>query len=332
MKNKGLTLVELLVVIAIFVFLAVILLSGLKHRPDHAALRSSCANNLRQMAVVIKMYSNESRDEIYPPNALDPGTGTLLRSQILGINHIYPEYLTDPKILLCPSSTTTDGMLGAFQALRDGRAITYTHDDYGELDITKGTVFKDLSELLNACNLGQYISYTYNPYLTTQDADYFGMLWAAHQMSPLDAEDLEFNTRGKLQGPFKQEVYDQFIDGLNPTGSAGEVSDTGGTIYRLKEGIERIIITDSKNPAASAQAQSDIPIMWDLISDEGPGPGGGGSRIVCFNHVPGGSIVLYMDGHVEFVKYNADFPVTSLMASSNGQTNGAGRIFEFKKN
>ena len=25
----------------------------------------------------------------------------------------------------------------------------------------------------------------------------------------------------------------------------------------------------------------------------------------AYNHVPGGSSVLYMDGHVEFIKYNA---------------------------
>jgi prepilin-type processing-associated H-X9-DG protein len=34
-----------------------------------------------------------------------------------------------------------------------------------------------------------------------------------------------------------------------------------------------------------------------------------------FNHIPGGSNVLYMDGHVEFVKYPGPPPVDKLSAS-----------------
>ena len=36
---------------------------------------------------------------------------------------------------------------------------------------------------------------------------------------------------------------------------------TGSTVYRLREGIERFLITDINNPAASAQAQSTVWIM-----------------------------------------------------------------------
>jgi len=32
-----------------------------------------------------------------------------------------------------------------------------------------------------------------------------------------------------------------------------------------------------------------------------------------FNHIPGGANVLYMDGHVEFIKYPGKFPLTQLM-------------------
>ncbi|MFP4172234.1 MAG: H-X9-DG-CTERM domain-containing protein, partial [Candidatus Hydrogenedentota bacterium] len=30
---------------------------------------------------------------------------------------------------------------------------------------------------------------------------------------------------------------------------------------------------------------------------------------ITFNHIPGGSNVLYMDGHVEFVRFNQDYPI-----------------------
>jgi len=54
------------------------------------------------------------------------------------------------------------------------------------------------------------------------------------------------------------------------------------------------MITDLNNPAGSAQAQSSIWVMADLVSTE----------VSLMNHVPGGANVLYMDGHVEFLRYD----------------------------
>jgi prepilin-type processing-associated H-X9-DG protein len=81
----------------------------------------------------------------------------------------------------------------------------------------------------------------------------------------------------------------------------------GDTIYRLREGIERFMITDINNPAGSAMAQSTVPVMWDnwQQSDTGAGEYYG---VSAFNHIPGGANALYMDGHVEFVKFGAKYP------------------------
>ena len=49
-------------------------------------------------------------------------------------------------------------------------------------------------------------------------------------------------------------------------------------------------------------AQSEIAVMWDAVL--------GGDFIQEFNHIPGGSNVLYLDGHVEFLKYPSKFPVS----------------------
>ena len=87
-------------------------------------------------------------------------------------------------------------------------------------------------------------------------------------------------------------------------------------MYRLKEGIERFMITDINNPAGSAMAQSTIPAYMDGIST--PERPNGVVRLVSawiprFNHVPGGSNVLYMNGHVEFLKFPGKFPTTKFI-------------------
>ncbi|MCX5769323.1 MAG: hypothetical protein NTZ09_03490 [Candidatus Hydrogenedentes bacterium] len=78
---------------------------------------------------------------------------------------------------------------------------------------------------------------------------------------------------------------------------------SAGTLtgYRLREGIEGFFITDINNPAASAMAQSDIHVMYDEALPGAP---------QNMNHVPGGSNVLYMDGHVEFLKYPSESPMS----------------------
>jgi prepilin-type processing-associated H-X9-DG protein len=82
------------------------------------------------------------------------------------------------------------------------------------------------------------------------------------------------------------------------------------TVYRLREGIERFFITDINNPAASAQAQSEIPVNYDSTSQNVSQSSGWGTTYSKFNHVPGGANVLYMDGHVEFLKYPSEYPVS----------------------
>ncbi|MBI5091768.1 MAG: hypothetical protein HZB26_04905 [Candidatus Hydrogenedentes bacterium] len=70
------------------------------------------------------------------------------------------------------------------------------------------------------------------------------------------------------------------------------------TLYRLREGIERFLITDINIPAGSAKAQSAIPIMWDTVGTDNGAP-----VPDQYNHLPMSANVLFFDGHVELGHY-----------------------------
>jgi len=105
-------------------------------------------------------------------------------------------------------------------------------------------------------------------------------------------------------------IMANFTEGgcVSPIATPTPNSGNGGSnsIYRLREGIERFLITDINNPAASAVAQSEVPVMFDVVN----------MKARNYNHVPGGSNVLYMDGHVEFIKYPGEYPVSQPFAEA----------------
>jgi len=92
----------------------------------------------------------------------------------------------------------------------------------------------------------------------------------------------------------------------------GSAQEKFPPIFRLDEiYVERLAITDIDSPTASANAQSEVAVMWDqsaagiMVS--------GGPDTKPLNH-PRGANVLYMDGHVAFANYvpppNGKLPVT----------------------
>lgn len=87
-----------LAVFMIFVMgiLAAIMLPALT-RAREAARRASCQNNLKQVGIVFKMYANENPGEYWPP--LSSVEGTFMFEP----DSVFPEYLTDTNILVCPS-------------------------------------------------------------------------------------------------------------------------------------------------------------------------------------------------------------------------------------
>jgi prepilin-type processing-associated H-X9-DG protein len=104
-------------------------------------------------------------------------------------------------------------------------------------------------------------------------------------------------------------LLDEDVTGLLYPGSGNGRSDT---VYRLKEGVERFLITDINNAGSGSVAQSQVIVASDMLSNTGSDQ--------LFNHIPGGSNVLYMDGHAEFQKYIPEgiAPCNSLIANAIG--------------
>ncbi|EEF60884.1 type II secretion system protein [Pedosphaera parvula] len=105
--KKGFTLIELLVVIAIVSSLAALLLVSLASAKGRAS-RSVCLNNLRQIDLGIRMYSDDSRDVSPSPSSGAHITNAILYSYktfVLNELGLTPASSQHSKLFSCPSDT-----------------------------------------------------------------------------------------------------------------------------------------------------------------------------------------------------------------------------------
>lgn len=230
--------------------------------------RPSCASNMKQLGLSLKMYSNESLGEIFPSLSSEPGR------LMWNVDPVFPDYSPDLAGYVCPDGKHRKTLLAGSK--RDGYRA--------KLGVDASQFVDDHS----------YIYFGY-ALLDDEDVAAFAEFYKARMAEGLSVEgDIPLSAVKSVQWvPYddSNESYysEEFLESVRY-----------GSLYQLKEGIERRILEEVlgnkvNDPGASARVQNMIPILIERPGNHKKASGGN---------------VLFLDGHVEYIDFPGRWPMT----------------------
>lgn len=303
-------------ILGLLVILGLVSLPAMRYAGERSR-RTSCQAQLRQWGQIYRLFASEHGGR-YPGRFLDyqnrirPENGFWAAADI---SELFPEYLNDLNLLLCPSivNKPAEGWTDVQRGYGYPATTGYRRGiDPSWADSPVDTPAREAARAMRAAKITQIQAdawcrdtspdndqYCY--WRPMEDSySYWGWTVRGEQVSkPEDMAEMgrvvdnDADDRSPLNPGCNLKNYLKDFDVVLPI--------YGRTrIYYLREGVERFFITDIQDPGARAKTAAEIPVLFDKLEASLEMTA---SQPKDWVHRPAGPNVLFMDGHAEFMPY-----------------------------